>query len=74
MASRLRDSRWTVPCGKYSSGIQIGAAPKKRTGPEKLPNCVKSMCWRGGAVGQVVGGGSSGTVSGKGLGGWSMAR
>src|SRR5260221_7473999 len=73
MASRLRDSRWMVPCGKYASGIQIGEAPKKRTGPEKLPNCLKSRVWTGGAVGQVVGGGASGAVSGKGLGGCAVA-
>src|SRR5712691_5354141 len=62
-----------VPCGKYSSGIQIGEAPKKRTGPEKLPNCLKSRVCSGGAVGQVVGGGSSGAVTGKGLGGCAVA-
>src|SRR5258706_15305510 len=62
-----------VPCGKYSSGIQIGAAPKKRRGPENLPRWLKSRVWRGGAVGQVVGGGSSGAVSGKGLGGCAVA-
>src|SRR5258708_29853376 len=62
-----------VPCGKYSPGIQTGEAPKKRTGPEKLPNCLKSRVWSGGAVGQVPGDGSSGAVSGKGLGGCAVA-
>src|SRR5260370_35021779 len=69
----VRDFRWMVAGGKYSSGIQIGEAPKKRTGPEKLPNCLKSRVCSGGVVGQVVGGGSSGAVSGKGLGGCAVA-